>query len=128
MKLLLDTCISPRTRSALADSGHDVIWVGDWDTDPGDETILEAAERDSRILITLDKDFGELAVVLGRPHCGIVRLVDIDPREQARACEDVLARHGNELVAGAIATVARDRTRLRPADEAEKAAGSEPDQ
>lgn len=92
------------------------------------DTILEAAQRDSRILITLDKDFGELAVVLGRPHCGIVRLVDIHPREQVRACEDVLARHGNELLAGAIAAVARDRTRRRPADDAEELPGSEPDQ
>jgi len=41
---------------------------------PTDQDILQAACRDSRILITLDKDFGELAVAFGRPHSGIVRL------------------------------------------------------
>lgn len=59
MKLLLDTCVSPRTRAALADAGHDAIWAGDWESDPGDEAILERAEREARVLVTLDKDFGE---------------------------------------------------------------------
>lgn len=120
MKLLLDTCVSPRTRDALAAAGHDVIWAGDWTPDPGDEAILAFAQRESRILVTLDKDFGELAVVFGKPHCGIVRLVDIDPSRQASVGADVLARYGGELVAGAIATVTADRTRLRPADGADE--------
>jgi predicted nuclease of predicted toxin-antitoxin system len=100
----------------LAAKGHDAIWAGDWTPDPGDEAILEFAHRESRILITLDKDFGELAVVFGKPHSGIVRLVDIHPSRQAPVCEDVLARYGAELAAGAIVTVTADRTRLRPAD------------
>lgn len=116
MKLLLDTCVSPRTRDALAAAGHDAIWTGDWTSDPGDEAILDFAQRDSRVLVTLDKDFGELAVVFGKPHCGIVRLVDLDPSRQASVCEDVLARYDAELVAGAIVTVTADRTRLRPSD------------
>jgi len=77
LKVLLDTCISPRTRAALAEAEHDAVWVGDWDSDPGDQAILESAQREARILITLDKDFGELAVAFGQPHSGIVRLVDI---------------------------------------------------
>jgi len=47
---------------------------------------MDFAWRESRILITLDKDCGELAVVFGRPHCGVVRLVDLDPRQQPIAC------------------------------------------
>lgn len=116
MKLLLDTCVSPRTRAVLVAEGHDAIWTGDWTPDPGDEAILQFAHRESRILVTLDKDFGELAVVFGKPHSGIVRLVDIHPSRQASVCADVLARYGAELVAGAIVTVTADRTRLRPAD------------
>jgi len=114
LKLLLDRCVSPRTRTTLAAAGHDAVWAGDWNPDPGDAAILEAAWRESRILITLDKDFGELAVAFGQPHCGIVRLVDIHPRDQVSACETVLARHGDELAGGAIATITRDRIRLRP--------------
>jgi len=116
LKLLLDTCVSPRTRDALVAAGHDAIWTGDWNPDPGDEAILEFARSESRILITLDKDFGELAVVFGKPHSGIVRLVDLHPSRQAPVCEEVLARYGSELIGGAILTVTTDRTRLRPPD------------
>jgi predicted nuclease of predicted toxin-antitoxin system len=120
LKLLLDTCVSPRARAALVDAGCDAVWAGDWESDPGDDAILETAEREGRILVTLDKDFGELAVVFGRRHCGIVRLVDLDPRRQAAACKAVLARHGEELAAGAIATVTPDRVRVRPAEDVDE--------
>jgi predicted nuclease of predicted toxin-antitoxin system len=64
--------------------------------------------------VTLDKDFGELAVLEGRPHSGIVRLVSIAARRQGAACRDVLARFGEELRAGAIVTVEPGRVRIRP--------------
>jgi predicted nuclease of predicted toxin-antitoxin system len=123
LKLPLDTCVSPRIRDALAAAGHDAIWTGDWTPDPGDEAILEFAQRESRILITLDKDFGELAVAFGKPHSGIVRLVDLHPSRHAAICEEVFARYGSELVSGAIVTVTADRTRLRPPDIDESPAG-----
>jgi predicted nuclease of predicted toxin-antitoxin system len=69
MKILLDTCVSPRTRDELVAAGHEVAWVGDWFADPGDEEILDAARRDACILITLDRDFGELAVAFSPQRC-----------------------------------------------------------
>jgi hypothetical protein len=54
-------------------------------------TILARAHQEGRILVTLDKDFGELAVVRKQPHSGIVRLVGFGAREQAMACHRVLA-------------------------------------
>ena len=62
---------------------------------------METALREGRVLVTLDKDFGALAVVFGQPHCGVVRLVDMEPPAQAVACRDVVERHGAELLAGA---------------------------
>lgn len=67
--------------------------------------------------MTLDKDFGELAVIRGRPHSGIVRLVGFAAREQANACARVLALHGEELVHGALVTLTPGRLRLRPAED-----------
>jgi predicted nuclease of predicted toxin-antitoxin system len=114
MKLLLDTCISPRTRDELATAGHEVVWVGDWPADPGDDKILEIARRGSYILITLDKDFGELAVAFGHEHCGILRLVDIPVRKQASLCLRNLKHYGQDLQKGAIVTVEPARIRVRP--------------
>jgi predicted nuclease of predicted toxin-antitoxin system len=44
----------------------DVIWAGDWPEDPGDEEILAHAHKEARILMTLDKDFGEIAIAIAR--------------------------------------------------------------
>lgn len=98
---------------ALRAAGHDVAYVGDWPEDPGDAEILGHAERDGRVLVTLDKDFGTLALLAGRRHAGIVRLVDIPAREQAHASLRALAQFGAELAAGAIVTVEPGRLRLR---------------
>lgn len=117
MKLLLDSCLSGKAASELRGSGHDVVWAGEWPADPGDAAILARARDEGRILVTLDKDFGELAVVHGEPHCGIVRLVDCSVTRQAATCTLVLARHGDTLAAGGIVTAEPGRLRVRPAAE-----------
>jgi predicted nuclease of predicted toxin-antitoxin system len=114
MNLLLDSCVWGGAQAELVAAGHDVTWVGDWPGDPGDEAILARAHAERRILVTLDKDFGELAVAAGLPHAGIIRLVDIVPRRQAAVCVQVLAQHGPDLQAGAIITAQLRRIRLRP--------------
>lgn len=96
--------------------GMDVIYTGDWSSDPGDEQILAYAHEHSRILVTLDKDFGELAIVRRLPHSGIVRLVNISAKRQASLCIEVLKRYGDELVAGAIVTAEPGYVKIRPPD------------
>ncbi len=117
MKVLLDTCISPQAKTELEASGHDVIWAGDWKEDPGDEAILDRANRERRVLVTLDKDFGELGVLRNAPHYGIVRLVNFRAREQGRVCADILARFADDLSRAAILTAEPGRVRIRPRTE-----------
>jgi predicted nuclease of predicted toxin-antitoxin system len=118
MKLLLDTCVWGGAKVELSANGHDVVWTGDLPVDPGDEEILAQAYREGRILITLDKDFGELAIVHGKAHCGIVRLVNIRAKQQAKMCELVLAKHAYELLRGAIVTAESTRLRIHPPPDA----------
>ncbi len=113
MKVMLDSCVWGRARDEIEVAGHDVIWAGDWPQDPGDEQILAFAYSSQRVLVTLDKDFGELAVLRGTPHCGILRLVNVAARQQAALCLHVLNLHGHELQAGAIVTAERGRLRIR---------------
>jgi predicted nuclease of predicted toxin-antitoxin system len=117
VKLLLDTCVWGGAVDPLKAAGHDVVWAGDWPTDPGDDEILALAHREGRILITLDKDFGELAVVRGQTHAGIIRLAILSASQQAPTCLMALNRYGIELQSGAIVTVEPGRVRIRPADE-----------
>ena len=113
MRLLLDTCVWGGAVAEVRTAGHDVVWSGDWVEDPGDEAILATAHDQGRILVTLDKDFGELAIVLRQPHSGILRLVDFSAKQQASVCLRVLKAHGHQLEAGAIVTAERGRLRVR---------------
>jgi predicted nuclease of predicted toxin-antitoxin system len=113
MRVLLDTCVWHGVRDALIEAGHDVTWCGDWEFDPGDEVILARAAEQDRILVTLDKDFGTMAVHQGRPHAGILRLANLTTRQQIAVCVYVLETHGDDLRAGGIVTAESDRVRLR---------------
>lgn len=113
MKLLLDTCVWGGAAAFLTAAGHDVLWMGDIEPDPGDEAIMQRAFSEVRVMVTLDKDFGELAIVHRRPHRGIVRLVDLPARQQGAYCAAVIERYAAELDQGAILTVTTDRVRVR---------------
>jgi len=115
MKLLLDTCISAGAASELR-AIHDVVWTGDWPADPGDEQILAHAHAEGRILVTLDKDFGELAIVRGMPHAGILRISNFSARMQGAVVLHVLENYGGDLMAGAVVTAEPGRVRIRPSD------------
>jgi predicted nuclease of predicted toxin-antitoxin system len=113
VRLLLDSCLPQSLALALKRLGHDISRVADWPDDPGDEAILVAADRERRVLITLDRDFGELAVLGGLHHCGIVRLVRARPSQYASICAAVLVEHAEALERGAVATVSPGRVRIR---------------
>jgi predicted nuclease of predicted toxin-antitoxin system len=113
--ILLDSCVWGGALPVLADLGHDAIWSGMWAKDPGDIAILAAAHSERRILVTLDKDFGELAILKGFPHAGIVRLTGFRATQMASAIHHVVTTYENELTAGAIVTADPERIRIRPA-------------
>ncbi len=116
MRLLLDACVWGGAIPHLLADGHDVEWVGDWEEDPGDASILEYALGTDRILVTLDKDFGELAVLHQQPHSGIIRLVNWPAQQQSGACLGVLERYGDELLRSALVTAEPGRARIRSAE------------
>jgi len=113
VRVLLDSCVWGGAVAVIRDAGHDCVCVGEWPEDPGDPEILERAHQDGRVLVTLDKDFGELAVVRGVPHSGIVRLVGFAARRQGEICCAVLDRCASELRAGALVTATPERLRIR---------------
>lgn len=114
--MLLDTCVWGGVLPQLHKAGYDVIWTGDWERDPGDQEILRIAHAQGRVLVTLDKDFGERAIVFRQPYSGIMRLVGIAAREQAIYCIGALNKYADELSHSAIVTVDSRRTRIRSAE------------
>ena len=76
MRFLVDRCAGRRLAEWLHSAGHDVVEVRLLGPDPGDRALLEMAAADSRILVTIDTDFGELIYLRGSPHAGLIRLPD----------------------------------------------------
>lgn len=113
MKILLDSCMGIGVFRALQNAGHDVVSIGINEKDPGDEAVLNRAFQEKRVLVTLDKDFGELAIIFGKPHSGILRLVGLSMTNQIKICIQVLETHGPMLIHGALITAEISRLRIR---------------
>jgi predicted nuclease of predicted toxin-antitoxin system len=112
VRFLLDRCAARRLGDWLRGQGHDAEDVGARGEDPGDEVILGWAVTEQRVLVTMDKDFGHFVFVLGKLHCGIVRLPHVRSAEQIALMSEVLDRHGADLERGAIVTVRGGRMRI----------------
>jgi hypothetical protein len=85
MRFLADENFPGDGVNALRLEGHDVLWISETASGATDARVLEMAQAEARILLTFDKDFGELAwrrlacvmrdhsVSLGDALCGIGR-------------------------------------------------------
>ena len=60
---------------ALHDDGHDVAWVRTEAPGISDRQVLAHTMADHRILLTFDKDFGELAFHAGLPSEGVAQFI-----------------------------------------------------
>jgi predicted nuclease of predicted toxin-antitoxin system len=69
------------------------------------------AAEESRILVTIDSDFGTLVYLLGAAHAGIIRLPDVPAVERIALMADLLDRHGPDLP-GSTLTIRSRRIRM----------------
>lgn len=79
-----------------------------------DEAVLELANADERILMTADKDFGELVFRLRRVAFGVllVRLPGLPSSGKADAVAQVIREHGTEM-SGAFSVLSAGLVRIR---------------
>lgn len=97
----------------LANLGHDVLLAIDVNPRAPDEALLDLALREERVLVTEDKDFGELVFVRRLPHPSIVRFVEMRVDDQVAAMRELLDRYLGEMHRGALIVVSRGRIRIR---------------
>lgn len=115
MRLLADENFPGPVVRALRSLGHDIAYAKETMRGAVDGEVLRAAQAEQRILMTCDKDFGELAFGSGLPaHCGVVlfRLCGSDPVQDNERMVRVL--EGRDDWAGHFAVVTDTRVRLRP--------------
>jgi predicted nuclease of predicted toxin-antitoxin system len=86
--------------------------MGERGPDPGDPAILQSAADEGRILVTLDKDFGELIFLHSAPHAGLIRLPNVPVPERMALLARLLAEYRGEDLSNAIVTVEEGKTRI----------------
>jgi predicted nuclease of predicted toxin-antitoxin system len=115
MKILANENFPRPAVERLRQRGHDVFWARTEMPGAEDDVVLERAPRDGRLVVTFDRDFGELAFYRGLPAaCGVVLF-----RIQLRSVEWVTERVVTTLEspvnwAGQFVVVEDGRTRSRP--------------
>ena len=62
MKFLADECCDAPLVESLRNDGHDVLYQLEEDAGAPDEDLLGRAYKEKRILLSEDKDFGELVL------------------------------------------------------------------
>ncbi len=120
MKFFLDVCVASRIlHRTLVDLGHDVLSARDVDANASDEALLAIACREGRVLVTEDKDFGELVFLRGLPHPCIVRFDGLTAVAEADALRKLIEHHADAMREGAILVVTGERVRTRSARDVE---------
>jgi predicted nuclease of predicted toxin-antitoxin system len=61
MRILANENLPGDAIAALRQRGHDVAWIREDAPGSSDRQVLRRAEAEARVLLTFDKDFGELA-------------------------------------------------------------------
>jgi len=115
VKLLADECCDALLVDGLRSDGHDVLYVKETGRGAQDDTILQLAAEQQRVLLTEDKDFGELVVRLKLPAYGIV-LLRMNPADSAAKLMRLryLLQHHAHRLPGSFVVLGESRTRFRP--------------
>ncbi len=110
LRLLLDENIGARTTQELRRSGFDVVSILESSLGAADHVVLKRAQKEKRIIITLDRDFGTLIFRDSKRHVGVLflRLKKENYENITSVIISVLRQHGEKL-SGRF-TVATEKT------------------
>ena len=99
MNLLADESVDGPIVERLRREGHRVQYIAEMDPGISDDAVLDLANREASLLLTADKDFGELVFRQHRLVHGVIliRLAGLSPAEKARLVASSIALRGPEL-------------------------------
>lgn len=114
MNFVADESVDAPIVAALRREGHHIAYVAEISPSITDDEVLTQANQSGSILITMDKDFGELVYRLKRIHAGVVllRLAGQSESSKTQIVVDAIRAHAAEF-ANSFTVITSGTTRIR---------------
>lgn len=114
MNFLADENLDEQIVERLRQDGHFVWYVAEMEREISDDVVLNLANQEGALLLTSDKDFGELVFRLRRIATGfvLIRLSDLSTINKMDIISHVINQHNNELM-GAFTVITPRSVRIR---------------
>jgi predicted nuclease of predicted toxin-antitoxin system len=99
MRFIVDECTGTSVAKWLREQGHEVFSVFDDAKGSTDDEILKKAASEGWILVTIDKEFGEMIFRKRQPHHGVIfmRLSDERPVRKIAVLEQLLKNYSDRI-------------------------------
>lgn len=99
MNLVADEGVDRQIVDRLRQDGHQVLYVAEMQPGIPDDAVVDLANREDALLVTADKDFGELVFRGRRPTPGVIliRLAGLAPTAKAEIVASAIRIHGTQL-------------------------------
>ena len=115
MRVLADENVPSAVLNALRRAGYDVFWVLTEAPGASDEFLLKSAQVEQRVVVTFDKDFGELAFRRMDPASAGILLIRYQPPSPNTVGDLVVAAlESRPDWSGMFAVVEANRIRIVP--------------
>lgn len=114
MNIVADENIALPIVERLQRDGH-FVWYTTLGRGISDDIVLGVANQQKALLLTDDKDFGELVIRHRHQTSGVVllRLAGVSPIQRAEIVAQVFREHGDELI-GAFTIITPRKVRINP--------------
>jgi predicted nuclease of predicted toxin-antitoxin system len=114
LKIVADESVDGQIVSRLRAEGYSVQFIAEVDPAITDEAVLQRSREAGALLLTADKDFGELVFRQQLLHSGVVliRLAGLDPEARAELVAKAFAEHAEHFPMN-FAVLSKRGTRLR---------------
>jgi predicted nuclease of predicted toxin-antitoxin system len=114
VKFLVDENIDEEITDGLRSDGHIVLSVSETKPSIADTEVMTIANSESALLLTADKDFGELIFLQELPSYGVVfiRLAELSIPRQMNRISMVINNYSDSLI-GRFTVITKDRVRIR---------------
>ena len=114
LKFLIDVGVGKKVENWLNAQGYDTKSIRKLDPRMPDDEILKLATRENRMVLTMDKDFGELVFSSNFSHAGILilRLEDFNSAQKVNVVQKIMQQYQTKII-GKFCVYKDNKLRIR---------------